>query len=148
MFRRAMERLGPEVRIAVDDAGAGYASLSHILELRPAFVKLDRGIVTGLEADEARAALVAGMGHFARSIGVRLVAEGVETEAELAALRGLDVDLVQGYLLGRPEPVQVVGRGRVLPAGVVRSSTLSSSRSRRTSRSSQRREVGNVPLVG
>lgn len=116
-FRQAIERLGPQVKIAIDDAGAGYSSLHHILELAPSIVKLDRMIVTGLEADHARAALVAGMGHFARSTGIRLIAEGVETEAELAALRGLEVDLAQGYLLGRPAPADEVRRGRVCPCG-------------------------------
>ena len=122
-FRRAIGQLGPAVKIAVDDAGAGYASLNHILELRPDFVKLDRSIVAGVAADEPRSALVAGMGHFARSTGMRLVAEGVETEEVRAALRQLDVDLAQGYLLGRPEPVHAVRRGRARPeraAAVVR----------------------------
>jgi EAL domain-containing protein (putative c-di-GMP-specific phosphodiesterase class I) len=147
-FRQAIGRLGPQVRVAVDDAGAGYASLSHILELQPAFVKLDRSIVTGLEADESRAALVAGMGHFARSTGMRLVAEGVETKDELAALRRLDVDLAQGYLLGRPEPVHVVRRGRARPAAADGASRRSRRRVRTTSRSGQRRDVGDAPLVG
>lgn len=116
-FRRAIQRLGPTVTIAIDDAGAGYSSLQHILELAPSIVKLDRAIVTGLEGNRARAALVAGMHHFARSTGIRLIAEGVETEAELAALRGLDVDLAQGYLLGRPAPADEVRRGQVCPWG-------------------------------
>ena len=104
-FRAAMDALGPNVKLAVDDAGAGFASLRHILELRPAFVKLDRWLVTGLEADEARQAMVAGLLHFARSTGCRLIAEGIETESELATLQTLDVQLGQGYLLGRPIPV-------------------------------------------
>jgi EAL domain-containing protein (putative c-di-GMP-specific phosphodiesterase class I) len=146
MFRRAMERLGPEVRIAIDDAGAGYASLNHILELRPAFVKLDRSIVRGLEADDARAALVAGMGHFARSTGSRLVAEGVETEAELAVLRRLEVDLAQGYLLGRPEQVPAVGRVR--PAAADQAPRRSRRRVRGTGRAGRRKEVGDAHLIG
>ena len=104
-FRAAMAALGPNVELAVDDAGAGFASLRHILELRPAFVKLDRWLVTGLEADEARQAMVAGLLHFARSTGCLLIAEGIETESELAVLQTLDVQLGQGYLLGRPLPV-------------------------------------------
>jgi PAS domain S-box-containing protein len=143
-FRRAMERLGPEVRIAIDDAGAGYASLNHILELRPDFVKLDRAIVMGLEVDEARAALVAGMGHFAHSTGMRLVAEGVETEAELAVLRRLDVDLAQGYLLGRPEPVHVVRRGRAAVGAPRRSRR----RVRGATRAGQRGEVDDAHRIG
>jgi EAL domain-containing protein (putative c-di-GMP-specific phosphodiesterase class I) len=95
------------VRMAVDDAGAGFASLRHILELRPAFVKLDRSLVAGIDGDPVRRALIVGMCHFARSAGCRLIAEGIETEAELAALLELDVPLGQGYLLGDPAPAPV-----------------------------------------
>ncbi len=104
-FRAAVQRLGPGVRVAVDDAGAGFASLRHILELHPAFVKLDIGLVAGLDSDKAKRALVAGMRFFADEVGIRLIAEGVETSAELAALRALDVHLAQGYLTGQPEPI-------------------------------------------
>ena len=105
-FRRAVERLGPGTRIAIDDAGSGYASLRHIIELRPAMVKLDHGFIRGIERDRARRALVAGMRHFALDAAVLLVAEGVETQAELATLRDLDIELSQGNLLGRPKPVE------------------------------------------
>ncbi len=101
-LRAAIERLGPNVRLAVDDAGAGFASLRHILELRPDYVKLDRGIVQQIHRDPARQALVAGMVHFAAKTGAVLVAEGVETEAEARQLRQLGVALAQGYRLGRP----------------------------------------------
>jgi PAS domain S-box-containing protein len=101
-FRAAMDALGPKVQLAVDDAGAGFASLRHVLELRPAFVKLDRSLIAGLESDDARQAMIAGLAHFARLTGCRLIAEGIETEGELAALRALNIGLGQGYLLGRP----------------------------------------------
>ncbi len=101
-LRAALERLGPNVRLAVDDAGAGFASLRHILELRPDYVKLDRAIVQQIHRDPARQALVAGMVHFAGKTGAVLVAEGVETEAEARQLRQLGVALAQGYRLGRP----------------------------------------------
>lgn len=104
-FHRAVEALGPSVRLAVDDAGAGFASFRHILELRPAFVKLDRWIVAGIDRDPAKQALVAGMRQFARSTGCELIAEGVETAAERAALVALGIRLAQGYLLGRPGPL-------------------------------------------
>jgi PAS domain S-box-containing protein len=104
-FRAAMAALGPRVDLAVDDVGAGFASLRHILELRPAFVKLDRSLVAGLESDYARHAMIAGLRHFARATGFRLIAEGIETDQELAVLRALDVGLGQGFLLGRPVPV-------------------------------------------
>ena len=93
----------------MDDAGAGFASLRHILELRPAFVKLDVSLIRGLDADPAKRALVAGMRYFARSTQRRLIAEGVETEAEAATLRALDIRLAQGYLFGRPAPISVKG---------------------------------------
>jgi PAS domain S-box-containing protein len=101
-LRAALERLGPKVRLAVDDAGAGFASLRHILELRPDYVKLDRAIVRHINRDPARQALVAGLVHFAGQTGAVLVAEGVETEAEARQLRQLGVSLAQGYRLGRP----------------------------------------------
>ena len=101
---RAVRQFGADVRLSIDDAGAGYACLTHVLWLQPAFVKLDRGWVAGIDRDPARQALVAGLESFASRTGSTLIAEGVETEAELDTLRGLRVDLGQGYLLGRPEP--------------------------------------------
>jgi hypothetical protein len=90
--------------LAVDDAGAGYASLSHILALRPDFVKLDRALVTGLAGDEAKLALVEMFGQFAGRIDAWVLAEGVETVNDLTALSRLGVPLAQGFLLGRPGP--------------------------------------------
>ena len=103
-LRAAIDRLRPVVRIAVDDAGAGVANFSHIVELRPAFVKLDLQFVRGIEADRTRQALVLGLLHFASASASQTIAEGVETEEELATLRELGVPLAQGYLLGRPAP--------------------------------------------
>ncbi len=110
-FRRAVAALGPGIRIAVDDAGAGFASLRHIVELRPHIVKVDRSLVADVDRDPARQALLAGLRHFADSQGCSLVAEGIETEAELAALVSLDVRTGQGFLLGRPVPVAAVPAG-------------------------------------
>lgn len=106
-LRRDLAALGPTVSLAVDDAGAGYASLRHVLELAPSLVKLDLGLVRGIDADPARQALIAGMGYFAVKRKVRLVAEGIETAAELETLRSLAIRYGQGYLLGRPQD----GRG-------------------------------------
>jgi PAS domain S-box-containing protein len=103
-LRRALAAV-PGVRVSVDDAGAGYASLHHILELQPDLVKLDIGLVRGIETDPARQAMVAGMRHFAAETGTDLLAEGVETDAEADALRRLGVELAQGYLFGKPAPV-------------------------------------------
>ena len=94
----------PGVRVSVDDAGAGYASLRHILELRPDFVKLDIGLVRDIDADPARQALAAGLRHYAEETGNTLIAEGVETTAECSTLRRLGIPLGQGYLFGRPAP--------------------------------------------
>ena len=101
-LRRSLTGLGPRVRLAVDDAGAGFASFRHILELTPDFVKLDIDLVRGIDTDPARQALVAGMTHFATDRGLHLIAEGIETKAELVTLRGLGLEFGQGYLLGRP----------------------------------------------
>ena len=106
-LRLELVGLGPNVRLAVDDAGAGYASLRHILELAPSFVKLDIGLIRGIDADPARQALIAGMGYFAVKRNLRLIAEGIETAAELKALRQLGINYGQGFLLGRPQD----GRG-------------------------------------
>lgn len=99
-LRASVRALGREVRMAVDDVGSGYASLRHVLHLRPAFVKLDATWVRDIDADAARQALVAGLGYFGTYTGCRLVAEGVETEHEAAALAELGVALAQGNLFG------------------------------------------------
>lgn len=102
-LRSAVDRLVPKVRLSVDDAGAGFASLRHILELRPNSVKLDQALVRSIQSDPARQALVAGMSHFARTTGAMLIAEGIETEEERRTLQMLGVEYGQGFLLGRPE---------------------------------------------
>jgi PAS domain S-box-containing protein len=104
-FRAAITALGSRVRLAVDDMGTGFTSLRHILELHPAFVKLDRWLISGLESDEARQAMIVGLRHFSERTGCLLIAEGIETDSEIAALRSLDIHLGQGYALGRPQPV-------------------------------------------
>jgi EAL domain-containing protein (putative c-di-GMP-specific phosphodiesterase class I) len=88
--------------LAVDDAGAGYASLSHILSLRPQFVKLDRALVGDVDHDEAKAAVIEMFGTFAGRIDAWLLAEGVERPEELDALIRLRVPLAQGFYFGRP----------------------------------------------
>jgi EAL domain-containing protein (putative c-di-GMP-specific phosphodiesterase class I)/DNA-binding response OmpR family regulator len=103
-FRNAVRRLG-NVGLAVDDAGAGYASLRHILELGPAYAKLDISLVRGIDGDPLRQALAAGLAHFASSGGCQLIAEGVERQAEATTLQAIGVEYGQGYLFGRPEPI-------------------------------------------
>ena len=102
-LRDAVRSLG-DVRLSVDDAGAGFASMRHILELQPAFAKLDMSLVRGIDGDELRQALAAGLAYYGIRSRFQLIAEGVEEEAEAETLRALGVDFAQGYLFGRPEP--------------------------------------------
>ncbi|HEX2038445.1 MAG TPA: EAL domain-containing protein [Acidimicrobiales bacterium] len=108
-LRDAVARLGDRVRLSVDDAGSGFASLRHVLALEPSFVKLDHTWVRNIDTDPARQALVAGLAHFARQTGAVLIAEGVESDAELEVLQWLAVDLGQGFLFGRPGPAALRG---------------------------------------
>nr|WP_243737746.1 EAL domain-containing protein [Blastococcus xanthinilyticus] len=96
------------ITVSVDDAGAGYASLRHILRLSPDVIKLDIGLVMGLHTDPARQALTSAMVAFAAETGARLVAEGVEDAAERDALLARGVRYGQGYLFGRPRPADLV----------------------------------------
>ena len=90
------------LRLAVDDAGAGYASLRHILKLRPDFIKIDLSLVRDIHLDQVRQALVTLLVTFARYVDAVLVAEGVEQQAELDTLVQLGVRHMQGYLLCPP----------------------------------------------
>jgi len=92
-------------RLAIDDTGAGFASLTHILRLSPDFIKLDLSLTRGIDHDEPRRALAKALISFASEIGASIVAEGIETADELEALQELDVAYGQGYYLGRPLPV-------------------------------------------
>jgi EAL domain-containing protein (putative c-di-GMP-specific phosphodiesterase class I) len=97
---KALRRLG--FGFAVDDAGAGYASFALVAALRPSIIKIDREITHRIARDDAKQALVEAFVSFGRRIGARLLAEGIETRADLRSLRDLGVELGQGYLLGRP----------------------------------------------
>jgi EAL domain-containing protein (putative c-di-GMP-specific phosphodiesterase class I) len=98
------------MRLSIDDAGAGYSSFRHILRLRPDFIKLDISLTRDIDSDRGRRALAAALIGFARETGAELIAEGVETESELATLRKLGVHKAQGYLLGRPAPFETAQR--------------------------------------
>lgn len=101
---RALDLLrGRGVRVAIDDAGAGFASLRHILELAPNFIKLDLSITRDICTRQASRSLAAALVTFAHGIDAMLIAEGVETTEQLGALDLLGVPLAQGYYLGRPE---------------------------------------------
>lgn len=106
-------------RLAIDDVGAGYSSLQHLVQIAPDVIKLDRSIVTGLGGDAMRHTLVGSLVDFARGCGAHLIAEGVETAADASALEGLGVQFGQGWFLGMPDdpaeldPVE----GPVAPGG-------------------------------
>ena len=102
----AMATLGPDVRLAVDDAGAGVANFRHLVDLRPHLVKIDAALIRGANADISRQALIVGMVHFAVVSGALVLAEGIETEAEQATVERLGVTLGQGYHLARPAPIE------------------------------------------
>ncbi len=90
--------------IALDDAGTGYSGLQVLTTVRPQLVKLDRALVSAIDSDPARLALAQMVGDFTGRIDAWLLAEGVETPAELAAFSQLGTPLAQGWLLGRPAP--------------------------------------------
>ncbi len=124
---RRVRRLG--VRLAVDDAGAGFASLRHILNLVPDLIKLDGTLIAGIEGDRARQALAAGLISFAEVLGASIIAEGIESEGQLAALRALGVECGQGYFLARPQP----------PAGVLEAAAIGDIERRLAATSRRRR---------
>ncbi len=90
----------PGVRLAIDDTGAGFSSLSHILKLAPDFIKLDRDLVAGIDFDPVRRVLAASLVDFAAGTGAELIAEGVEIESELRTLVHLGVQYAQGFYTG------------------------------------------------
>lgn len=93
------------LRVAIDDTGSGYAGLQIILALAPDVLKLDMALVRGVDRDPARRALVRALAAFAAESGAALIAEGIQTPAELDTLRTLNVPFGQGYLLARPAPL-------------------------------------------
>jgi EAL domain-containing protein (putative c-di-GMP-specific phosphodiesterase class I) len=101
----AMARLGADVRLAVDDAGAGVANFRHLVELRPDLVKIDASLIRGANADLSRQALIVGLVHFADVSGAQVLAEGLETDAEQETVQRLGVNLGQGFLLGQPASI-------------------------------------------
>ncbi len=96
------------VRLAIDDTGAGFASFAHILKLAPDIIKLDRELTSGIDHDPVRAALATALVSFASGIGADIIAEGIETPAELEMLRSLGIRYGQGYLLCRPTSIDLI----------------------------------------
>lgn len=99
---RALRRRG--FRIAVDDLGAGYSSLESLVVVEPEFVKLDRSIVSGLDRDPRRRAIVQSIVRLSGELGIETIAEGVESAAEADVLSALGCRHLQGFLFGRPSP--------------------------------------------
>ncbi|MGH9084194.1 MAG: EAL domain-containing protein [Acidimicrobiales bacterium] len=93
------------LRVAIDDVGAGYASMAHVLQLSPDIIKLDRALTAAIDTDKRRRSLVATMRAFAQQTDAALLAEGIETAPELETMTSLGVTLGQGYLLGHPVPL-------------------------------------------
>jgi EAL domain-containing protein (putative c-di-GMP-specific phosphodiesterase class I)/ActR/RegA family two-component response regulator len=93
---------GAGFRIAVDDLGAGYNSLSVLAELHPAFAKVDMTIVRNIDSDMRKQRLVELLAHVAKATQAQLIVEGVETAAEAAVVRRLGADYLQGFLFGHP----------------------------------------------
>ncbi len=112
---RDLRQLG--VGVSLDDYGTGLASLSYLRSLPVDELKIDRSFVARMVEDPASALIVRSTVDLAHGLGLHVVAEGVEDEATLAALDAAGCDLVQGYLLGRPGPVEQLGLAAVRLAG-------------------------------
>jgi EAL domain-containing protein (putative c-di-GMP-specific phosphodiesterase class I) len=96
------------MRLAIDDVGAGFSSLRHIVLTSPDVMKLDRSIVDGVSGDPVLTTLVRSLVAFGHDCGARVVAEGVETPEDAAALLALGVDYGQGWHFGRPGPAEAL----------------------------------------
>jgi EAL domain-containing protein (putative c-di-GMP-specific phosphodiesterase class I) len=96
------------MRLAIDDVGAGFSSLRHIVMAGPDVIKMDRSIVSGVDHDPMLAKLAQSLVDFAHSFDASVIAEGVETAAEYAVLKGIGVDGGQGWLFGRPGPADTL----------------------------------------
>ncbi|MCW2777689.1 MAG: hypothetical protein JWN17_1414 [Frankiales bacterium] len=107
-FLTALRERG--VRLSIDDFGTGFSALSYLTQLPVDELKIDRSFITGLPTVKANVVVVAAIVSLGHQLGLQVLAEGVETVEELATLRRLGCDLVQGYLLGRPMPARDVGR--------------------------------------
>jgi len=115
-----LKRLG--VHVAIDDFGTGYSSLSYLRRLRVDFVKIDRSFVAHLGSESEATAIVTAVVHLARSLGLKTVAEGVETAEQILQLQLLGCDLGQGYYWSRPLPAAELGAW--IDPGALGASTL------------------------
>ncbi|HSI03217.1 MAG TPA: EAL domain-containing protein, partial [Myxococcota bacterium] len=97
-------------RLAIDDVGAGYANLAHVVRLKPDYLKLDMSLVRDVHIERAKRALVRSLLVASEDIGARVVAEGIEKEEERATVVELGIPLAQGFLWGLPAPGFAVPR--------------------------------------
>jgi EAL domain-containing protein (putative c-di-GMP-specific phosphodiesterase class I) len=152
-------------KVAVDDVGAGYASMKHVMEMRPDFVKIDRALVANLDRDPAKLAIIESLASFASRIDATVIAEGVERLEEVDTLVRLGIPLAQGFVFARPDPTLVEvpamladyvrdkantrGRGLTVEALVERtpSAPLISSRTELIARLSADKQIDAVPLL-
>jgi EAL domain-containing protein (putative c-di-GMP-specific phosphodiesterase class I) len=104
--RADLDNLPADVRIAIDDAGAGYETLARMESLKPGFLKLGRASLAGVETEGARRASIRSLVEFAREHGCTVIAEGIESAQQRDALVACGVPLGQGFYLGRPVPVE------------------------------------------
>ena len=116
-FRDALQALRDiGARVALDDVGLGHSNYMMILEARPDYFKIDRYFVTGSAGDYHRQAVLTSIAELARPFAARVIAEGVETDADLQTVRACGIDLAQGWLFGRPAPAsELVAKVRVCP---------------------------------
>lgn len=117
----ALSKVAAEVRrhralISVDDAGAGYASLRHILKLKPDVIKLDVTLTRDIDADPVKRALASALTLFAAELDAAITAEGIETASELASLRSLGIDFGQGFFIAQPGAARSVCEANALAA--------------------------------
>jgi EAL domain-containing protein (putative c-di-GMP-specific phosphodiesterase class I) len=107
MFREVRDSYGKlGFQIALDDTGAGYASLEAVMELAPEFIKVDRTFVTRIDEDPARQELLRALQSLAKQLGARIIGEGLDTLEELETLGRLGISFGQGWLFGKPHPLR------------------------------------------
>jgi len=111
IFRETRDQYGHlGFQFALDDTGAGYASLEAVMELEPDFIKVDRAFVTGIDEDAGRQAMVKGFQQVARSVGARIIGEGLDRLEELQKLAELGIEYGQGWLFGKATPLRAQSR--------------------------------------
>jgi EAL domain-containing protein (putative c-di-GMP-specific phosphodiesterase class I) len=107
IFREVRDYYGKlGFQIALDDTGAGYASLEAVMELAPEFIKVDRAFVAGIDEDSSRQELLRALQSLAQRLGARIIGEGLDTLEELETLRHLEIPYGQGWLFGKPHPLR------------------------------------------